>query len=472
MLFRNQTTPSLDSTTPVRRRPSLDFSVVGLVYCAMMLFMGLAAINSQANLLFGVFGWMIGILLISGVVSRKVLRKVSLRRVLPEHGVVGRPLGFVYQVTNQKRFWPSLSVTIAELDAAEGFTRQPLGYMLHAAAGMTASVPAEVIPKRRGLHQFDYFQVSTSFPFGFLKRAITDHRKDHLLVYPPLAQVDRRLLSMCRSAERVGPSMRPRQGGEDEFFGVKEYRPGDNPKRIYWKRSARTASQGTLVAKEMTQVAPPRLLLLVDTCLVQPGTPADEPASPQAIASVEKAVAMAASLAATALDEELSVGLVAWNGGAGGGFLAVEPGRGKRHRGDLLTALARLPQNNAHDANELSLHAARLLQSGTTAVLVTPQARESGLSERGRNASLVISVESELAEQWFRFEPGVDFTTCVPPEHAALPPAPRAVRRLGEALIWTLATGLLVIAMMASLLWLLPHVSAWRGRPLPLRLPR
>jgi hypothetical protein len=36
--------------TPVRRRPSLDFSVTGVVYISMMLFMGLAAINSQANL--------------------------------------------------------------------------------------------------------------------------------------------------------------------------------------------------------------------------------------------------------------------------------------------------------------------------------------------------------------------------------------------------------------------------------------
>ena len=40
----------------------------------MMMFMGLAAMNSQANLLFGVFGLMIGILLVSGVISRIVLR--------------------------------------------------------------------------------------------------------------------------------------------------------------------------------------------------------------------------------------------------------------------------------------------------------------------------------------------------------------------------------------------------------------
>ena len=127
------------SATPVRRKPSLDFSLTGLVYCLMMLFMGMAAINSQASLLFGVFGLMIGILLVSGVVSRKVLRRLNVRRVLPDHGTVGRPMTITYRFANDKRFWPSLSVTVAELDGAEGFTKQPQTYLLHAAPRTTVS---------------------------------------------------------------------------------------------------------------------------------------------------------------------------------------------------------------------------------------------------------------------------------------------------------------------------------------------
>src|SRR5437588_12807572 len=95
--------------TPVRRRPSLDFSITGLVYCSMMMFMGLAAINSQANLLFGVFGLMIGILIISGIISRLVLRKLRVMRDLPKHGIVGEPMPVYYQIFNGKRFWPCLS---------------------------------------------------------------------------------------------------------------------------------------------------------------------------------------------------------------------------------------------------------------------------------------------------------------------------------------------------------------------------
>ena len=76
--MRRQGHQTQDPTrTPVRRKPSLDFSVTGLVYCSMMMFMGLAAINSQANLLFGVFGLMIGIL---ALVSAGALIAVRERR--------------------------------------------------------------------------------------------------------------------------------------------------------------------------------------------------------------------------------------------------------------------------------------------------------------------------------------------------------------------------------------------------------
>src|ERR671912_1985128 len=139
--------PEIPASTVVRKKPSLDFSLTGLVYCSMMMFMGLAAINSQASLLFGVFGLMIGILLVSGVVSRKVLRRLNVRRSLPDHGTVGRPMTITYRFANDKRFWPSLSVTVAELDGAEGFTKQPQSYLLHAAAGTVASVPTEFLPK-------------------------------------------------------------------------------------------------------------------------------------------------------------------------------------------------------------------------------------------------------------------------------------------------------------------------------------
>ena len=54
---------------------------------------------------------MIGILVISGFVSRVMLKKLQIRRNLPPRAVVGEPMTVYYEVSNTKRYWPSLSVS-------------------------------------------------------------------------------------------------------------------------------------------------------------------------------------------------------------------------------------------------------------------------------------------------------------------------------------------------------------------------
>jgi uncharacterized protein (DUF58 family) len=405
--FRNRHPQKIleySQNTVIRRRPSVDFSLTGLVYCAMMLFMGLAAINSQANLLFGVFGLMIGILFISASICRVVMVKLRVERVIPEHAAVGQQASIVYHFSNEKRFWPSFSVCLAELDGSEAFVLQPHAYMLHAAPGKTASVPVEVTLKRRGLHRLTNYQVSSTFPFGFIKRAIIRREEDVILIYPAIGAVSPRLLSLCRSAERGGANMKPRRNGSDEFFGVKEYRQGENPRWINWKRSART---GELVSKEMVQISPPRLVILVDTFIESPTL--------QEHAAVEKALAMAASLSNRAMDSGMAVGLYAWSGG----WNFIPPQRGKRHSLDVLAALATMPINRTVNTKALIEHSEAILEQNVTAVLFTPRKLEMGLGEHSRGAMLVVTADSPQAQAWFHFDKAVDFTRCMPADQAS-----------------------------------------------------
>ncbi len=389
-------------TAAVRKWPLLEITVAGLVYCSMMMFMGFAAVQSSANLLFGIFGMMAGILLVSGVIGRMVLRGLSIQRIVPEHGVVGQPVTLLYEVHNGKRYWPSVSVGLGELDGAEAFSRQPHAYLLHAAAKTTETTPAIVIAKRRGVHHFDRIQTMTGFPFGFIRRSFRRSRPDSMVIYPAIGRVDQRVIQMCRSAETSGPMIRPRRGGTDEFYGVKEYRAGENPRWIYWRRSART---GTLVSREMTQVLPPRILLLIDTMLPDH--------SIESHAAVERVLAMAASLASEALEQGLPVGFIAW---AGDEWTHLPPNRGKRHRRDLLGALARLPMNTSRARRELLEENHRLRQSGTTTILITPGHMRMNLAESARGDLVVLSSTSGSMERWFRFDPAVDFTSCMPYE--------------------------------------------------------
>lgn len=386
--------------TVVRKKPSIDFSVTGLVYCTMMMFLGLAAVNSQANLLFGVFGLMVGILLISGVFSRMVIRKLTIRRELPAHGTVGQRMGLQYHVENRKRFWPSMSVTLAELDGAEAFTRQPQAYLLHVTAKSSTTISTELLAKRRGLHELNRYQLITSFPFGFVRRAIYGSGRETLLILPAVGLVDQKVIAMCRSAESSGAMIRPRPGGTDEFYGVKDYRRGENPRWIYWRRSART---GALVTKEMTHVSPPRILLLVDTYIADRTLEAHE--------SVERAIAMAASLASSALEQGLPIGLIAWSGD---GWTHIPANRGKRHRLDMLTLLARLPLNTTRPQKELLDESRKHQKSGTTLVLMTPQDVRLSLAEAARGSLVALSANHVGMQSYFKFDKRVDFMSCMP----------------------------------------------------------
>ncbi len=386
---------------PIRRRPTLDFSLVGVVYTCLMLFMGLAAVHSQANLLFAVFGILIGVLVVSWLVSRIVLRKLEIRRLLPEHFTVGQQSTIQYEFENRKRFWPSFSVTLCEISSDDVFTRQPLVYLLHVAAGQKATVSSQVIPLRRGLYRMDKLQVTTSFPFGFIKRASDRRLSDAILVLPAMATVDRKLLSMCVSAESHGSHMKPRRGGTDEFYGVKEFRTGENPRFIHWKRSAHT---GALVSLELTQVSPPRLQIYLDTRL------GAGQRTLEAHAEVERAIAMAASLIACTIDQGLAVGLHAWAGGP----VTIPPSRGKRHARDLLAVLARLPMNAEFTAGDLVSSGAHLLRQGVTAVLITPSSRANPVATSPRVSWLVISSSLEHSRRWFQFPSDTDFEAMIP----------------------------------------------------------
>lgn len=374
-----------------RRKLPIDVSVTGFLFCTMMMFIGIAAMNTQANLLFGVFGLMIGILIISFLISGVVLKRLKVQRVLPDHLIVGRPGSLTYEVTNRKRFWPSLAVSVTEIEAVDAFTRPPSAYMLHAANRMTASIITEVLPGRRGVVKLDRYQLSTSFPFGFIKRAVDRREAVSLLVLPAIGTMRRDLLSRFRSARSSGIKVRPASGGDDEFYGVREYRTGENPRRIYWKRSA---GAGPMVVREMTRVTPPKVVVLIDT------RRRDD--KPESMAAVEKAIAVAATLVDACMAAGLPVGLAAWSGE----WCKLQPELGKRHRLDVLAALAKLPPNDSVSAYQLLDHARDLIKGESTAVLVTPYDSASGTMDGPRGGLVVVSAADDTH---FTFPPEVSF---------------------------------------------------------------
>ncbi len=87
------------------------------------------------------------------------------------------------------------------------------------------------------------------------------------------------------------------KGLSDEFYALREYRYGDNPKLIHWKRSA---GMGILVVREMTSFSPMRLTVILNTYM-----PAKFDES-----KFEEAISFAATLLCVGLENQFRVSLI------------------------------------------------------------------------------------------------------------------------------------------------------------------
>src|SRR5690349_9346465 len=81
------------------RRPH-EVTLAGFVFFGITLFVMIAAVNSQTNLLFLAFGLMLGGLIVSGLLSWISLRNVEIKRLMSDHVVAGEPAEIQYLLTN------------------------------------------------------------------------------------------------------------------------------------------------------------------------------------------------------------------------------------------------------------------------------------------------------------------------------------------------------------------------------------
>ncbi|MEX2213412.1 MAG: DUF58 domain-containing protein [Phycisphaeraceae bacterium] len=248
----------------------------GMVYGIVAVLIFGAATYTQANLLFLSFGLMVGGLVTSILLSIRAMRKVTITRLPPSHGVVGEPMVIRYRIENRRRFMPLFNLVVREHwgKGRRGWRRtgpvaerpqrlggQPVGWVMHLGPRETIQAEAIAWPLKRGTLTFDRIELSTSFPFGVIRKVIDIQQRDDVVVYPKLYRVNRRLLGRLTKHDMTGRKARSQAGGQEEFFGLRAYRYGDNFKSIDWKHSART---GDLMSREFTHPAPPKIMLMLD----------------------------------------------------------------------------------------------------------------------------------------------------------------------------------------------------------------
>ncbi len=316
------------------------FHTPGLFYAILVILIGLAAMNNQNNLMFWLFGMLLSALVVSGVVSTIMLSSLTIRRMDPRHGTVGELMLVRYAVTNRSRFMPVFNIFIEDLPLPDD---RPLrwsrlmpparAWVMHVGPGETVHGEAVFWPVGRGTAQFERIRVTTTFPFGLIKKSISVDQPQHTLVYPMLHQLRQTLMNAIRPAGPSGLKMSSRVGAGDEFYGMREYRWGDNARQISWKRSA---VLDDLVTIERADPSPPRLRISLDltTPTAQLKTTTEEPETARQLE--EQAICLAASLLSMADTAGYEVGLAV--GGLDTPDIPLR--RGQWHMHKIMAALA------------------------------------------------------------------------------------------------------------------------------------
>ncbi len=195
----------------------------------------------------------------------------------------------------------------------------------------------------RGAYQFGPIAARVTDPFGILVQEGHTTKTASLLVYPLIAPIERFGLE---ARALFGERATPQRLLEDplRIAGVRAYAPGDEPRRIHWKATART---GSLQSKIYEPSSRHTVVIFLDTRTFRNALFGAMPEL------VELATSAAASVAVWAMEQGYSVGLMS-NGtlsavgeelGAQGGStfrLRVPPSARPEQFALLLSGLARL----------------------------------------------------------------------------------------------------------------------------------
>ncbi|MDI3340786.1 MAG: DUF58 domain-containing protein [Sphaerobacter sp.] len=219
-----------------------------------------------------------------------------------------------------------------------------------------------VVCARRGYYRFGPARLRTGDVFGFAARSEAREDVDALIVYPRVLPVTAFGLPAKQPFGDERPA-KPLLEDPLRIAGVRPYMPGDHPRRVHWRATART---GALQAKQYEPSATPTLAIFLDVNTFEHFWQGIDPEA------LELAISAAASLAAHGLAERRQVGLYVNTPLARGErSVRLAPSRHPSQLGKILEALALLIPSTGFRVEALLASEARRLPWGATVVVVT-----------------------------------------------------------------------------------------------------
>jgi len=124
----------------------------------------------------------------------------------------------------------------------------------------------EVLAPGRGAYHWQPVRVSTGYPLGLASRRVFHSAPETTWVLPRLGYLHLgRLRAMLRQRMMPPPATRGKgrrtPGAQADFCGLREFRPGDSPRWIHWRTTARV---GLLMVREFEDPPLEQLTLIVE----------------------------------------------------------------------------------------------------------------------------------------------------------------------------------------------------------------
>jgi len=224
----------------------------------MFAFFALFTLNSPAIPVFLFLLSLLAVDLLAGLLFRP---RLSVERDLPPRVKCGMPFDVTYRIRNLRRL-PAADLLIdPNIELPE--LRRVRGFKYCSVPGRSERTFAvELKPFRRGVFSIPQGIAESSFPFNLFKHSVLFARKESLIVHP----ASRELRNLFPRDGGVLPRMSarsvPRPGDSMDFYGCRAYRPGDSPRKIHWRATAR---YGSPIIKEYQQEHVSHAAVLLDS---------------------------------------------------------------------------------------------------------------------------------------------------------------------------------------------------------------
>lgn len=219
-----------------RQMQRTKLTLTGWMLILLAMGIGSAAYNTSSNILFMTLALLLSSLVLSGFLSMINFRKLQWRLRVPEHLQVGEVAVAEVALQNDKRIFPSMSLAF-ELSHSGDASEQRL-YLGHALAAQEhAALEWTFVPPQRGRFELRMHGVESKFPFGFLLKGMGDLLVETAWVWP--ARIEYEFIPTAEGRRlQAGVSSRKAGTGSD-LLNLRKYEPGDAPRLIHWKATAR-----------------------------------------------------------------------------------------------------------------------------------------------------------------------------------------------------------------------------------------